>query len=149
MKLGNLVMFGVFVILPIIVGVAIYVGWRATSLAVFDWMAVCCIPTDVFRPAIGLPQSLLYSLPDACWVFAGTSWMHLIWHRMHPWVFIFLILAIGAEVGQALCIVPGVFDWIDIVFYIGGFLLALSGYTHAQTLLVNYGVIGDGRARSG
>jgi len=149
MKLHNISMFGAFVILPIALGTVIYVGWRTTSLLVFDWMAICGIPADVFRPAANLPQPLLYSLPDGCWVFAGTSWMLIIWRRLHAWVFIFAALAIGGEFGQAVQIVPGTFEWNDITFYTGGFILALIGHKYAQTLFIYNRPIGHGRTCCG
>ena len=137
-------MFGTFVVLPIAIGTAIYLGWRSTTLLVFHWMAICGIPDDVFRPHINLPQPLLYSLPDGCWAFAGTSWMLLIWRRLHPWVFVFVVLGAGGELGQALSLVPGAFEWNDIGFYIGGFAFALIGYTYAQTLFINNRPLGHG-----
>ena len=137
MKLNNISMFSACVIWPIALGTAIYVGWRTTSLLVFDWMAICGIPSDVFRPRTNIPKVLLYSLPDACWVFAGTSWMLIIWRRLHAWVFIFGALAIGGEFGQAFQIVPGTFEWKDITFCTGGFILALIGHKYAQTLFIN------------
>jgi hypothetical protein len=149
MKRQNISMFGAFVILPIAFGTAIYVGWRTTSLLVFDWMAICGIPVDVFRPHTNIPQVLLYSLPDGCWVFAGTSWMLIIWRRLHAWVFIFAGLAIGGEFGQAFQIVPGTFEWNDITFYTGGFILALIGHEYAQTLFVYHRLASHGRTRCG
>jgi hypothetical protein len=149
MKSRNMLIFGAFVLLPLAVGAAIYVGWRTTSLLVFDWMAICGISRDVFRPTVGLPETLLYSLPDGCWVFAGTSWMLIIWRRLHLWVFVFLTLAIGGEFGQALRLVPGTFEWNDIGFYLGGFLLALIGHAHAQTLLIDNRALAHGRTCCG
>jgi len=145
MKCRNVLMFSAFVLLPIAIGIAIYVGWRTTSLLIFNWMAFLGIPHDVFRPAVNLPPTILYSLPDGCWVLAGTSWMLLIWQRFHPWIFVFAALAIGGEFGQAVHLVPGTFEWTDIAFYLGGFVLASVGYKHAQTLFINRRTVGHGR----
>jgi len=138
-------MFAIFVLLPIAIGTAIYVGWRSPSLVVFDWMAYCGIPADSFRPSVSLPQSILYSLPDACWVFAGTSWMLLIWRGLHPWAFVFIVLGVGGEFGQAILVVPGTFDWNDMFFYVGSFTLATIGYTYAKALFINDGSFDYGR----
>jgi hypothetical protein len=142
-------MFIAFVILPIAVGTAVYVGWRTNILFVFDWMAVCGIPADAFRPAVSLPPTILYSLPDGCWVFAGTSWMLLIWDRLHVWVFTFLVLGVGGEFGQAIRFVPGTFEWNDIAFCISGFTLPVIGYKYAQTFFLNGRVVDHGRTCCG
>ena len=142
-------MFCAFVFLPLTLGAAIYVGWRTTSLLVFDWMAICGIPADVFRPTVDLPQTILYSLPDGRWVFAGTSWMLLIWRRLHAWVFVFAALAIGGELGQAFRVVPGTFEWNDITFYVGGFILAMIGHKYAQTLFIHNRFVVHGRTCCG
>lgn len=141
--------FAALVVLPIALGTAVYVGWRSPSLLVFDWMAFFGIPETAFRPVANLPLPLLYSFPDGCWVFAGTSWMLLIWRRVHPWVFVFVVLGVGGEVGQCVGIVPGTFDWNDIACYVGGFLLSCMGCGYAKTLCVDNRSVGHGRACSG
>ncbi|MFN9411856.1 MAG: hypothetical protein ACK57V_05675 [Pirellula sp.] len=141
--------FCLLVILPIAVGSLIYVGWRTTSLWVFHWLAFCGIPSNVFRPSAGLPSVVLYSLPDGCWVIAGTSWMLMIWKRLHPWVFTFVALAIGGEFGQAAGIVPGTFEWNDVSFYTFGFILALIGYRYAETPMVDNSLTHHDRPRCG
>jgi len=137
--------FTVFVLLPLAVGVAIYVGWRSTTLLVFDWMAALGVPAHPFRATADLPQPLLYSLPDGCWAFAGTSWMLLIWRRLHPWVFVFVVLGVGSEFGQALGLVPGTFGWNDVAFYVAGSILAYTGYYCVQTLSVGNRSVDHGR----
>ena len=136
--------FAVFVLLPISAGTLVYVGWRPTSLLVFDWMEVMGIPRDVFRPAVNPPGPILYSFGDGAWVFAGTSWMLLIWQRLHPWVFVFFVLGLGGEVGQALGLVPGTFDWGDVASYIAAFVLACMGVRYAQTFVFDNRVADNG-----
>lgn len=149
MSFRNVILFTMLVLFPIAIGTAIYVGWRTTSLLVFDWMALFGIPHDVFRPAVNLPSPILYSLPDGCWVLAGTTWMLLIWRSWHPWVFVFAALAIGGEFGQAFDFVPGTFEWTDVCFYLGGFILALIGFEYAKTLSLHSRVVGYGHSRCG
>tara|TARA_R110002096_G_scaffold13704_1_gene48174 strand:+ start:606 stop:1091 length:486 start_codon:yes stop_codon:yes gene_type:complete len=146
---NELIMAVVFIVVPIASGAIVYVGWRSTDLLVFDWLAWLGIPEDVFRPDIQLPRWLLYSFPDGCWVFAGTSWMLLIWRRLHAWVYIFAVLGIGGEIGQGLGYVPGTFDWNDISFYVGGFLLSYLGYEYAKTRFIDGRFTGHGGACCG
>ena len=142
-------MFSLFVILPIGVGTGIYVGWRSTSLLVFGWMATCGVPQDFFRQTANLPHPLLYSLPDGCWVFAGTSCMLMIWRRLHAWVFVFVALAICTEFGQAVQVIPGTFEWNDITFYVSGFFLPMIGYKYAKTRPIHNIAIDNGCPRFG
>jgi len=141
--------FTALVVVPLAVGTAVYVGWRSTTILVFDGMALVGIPADVFRPSVELPRTILYSLPDGCWVFAGTAWMLLIWRRIHPWVFAIAVIALAGEFAQALGWVRGTFEWNDVVFYLGGFVLALIGHAHAQTLLISDRCAGHGSAGCG
>ena len=89
------------VALPLLAGGMVYIGWRPTNtIVLFDWMRHWGVPADIFRPSFDLPSVILYSFPDGCWVFAGTSWMLIVWQRLHPWVFAFLVLGVGSEFAQ-------------------------------------------------
>ena len=149
MNFRMLLTFASLVVLPIVLGTVVYVGWRPTNLLVFDWMAIFGIPEKVFRPTLSLPETLLYSFPDGCWVFAGTSWMLMIWRRIHPWIFVFVLLGVGSEFGPRIGLVPGTFEWNDIAFYIGGFTLSCIGYKYEKTLFFDNRSIGNGRACCG
>ena len=133
--------FAIHVVLPIAIGTWIYVGWRSTDLLVFRWIEFCGLSAFVFRPAVSLPDWVLYCLPDGCWVYAATSWMLLIWQRLVPWAWLALILGVGTELGQLAGFVPGSYDLVDILFYVVAFILA--GAIHAQTHLVHSRHLGD------
>ncbi len=134
--------FLLHVVLPTLVGTAVYVGWRTTDLLVFRWIEFLHLEILVFRPTFGLPELLLYSLPDGCWVYAITSWMFLIWNRFVHWVWIGLILAVGAEFGQLFGLVQGTYQTLDVLFYVGGFVLA--GVLNEKAPLVDHCVIHHG-----
>ena len=68
--------------------------------------------------------------------------MLIIWNRTVPWIFAPVILAVGSEIGQLIGTVPGTYDNLDVVFYIGAFLLA--GACHAKARLVNHCAAGNG-----
>jgi hypothetical protein len=137
--------FLVQVVVPIAVGACIYVGWRSTDLLVFRWIESVGAGGLVVRPDAPLPSWVLYTLPDGCWVYAYTSWMLLIWGRMVPWVYSGVALAMGAELGQLVGLIPGTYANLDIAFYVGAFILA--GVAHAQTPLVNRSAARDGVPR--
>lgn len=129
MSLGSvmniLVRFSVHVIFPTAIGTCIYVGWRSTDLLVFRWIEFCGLTGLVIRPTLALPDWLLYSLPDGCWVYSATSWMMLIWNRLVPWTWVAVLLAVSAEYGQLFGLVQGTYQSLDVFFYLAGFICAV------------------------
>jgi hypothetical protein len=82
-----------------------------------------------------VPDVLLFSLPDALWVYSATASMILAWRRSSAfgarcWQRVPLVLAVGAELGQWLRLVPGTFDIRDVV-------LIAAASTLASILLEN------------
>lgn len=71
------------------------------------------------------------SLPDALWLFSGFFIFDTIWGQKTTiskilWISILWIVAIGAEVGQALKLLPGTFDINDITLMLIASLFALK-----------------------
>lgn len=83
------------------------------------------------RPlASALPEWVRYSLPDALWAFAFVSAMCAIWrHRLSAasagWIGFAVLCAGGSELGQALGVVRGTFDWHDLLLLAVACALAL------------------------
>ena len=75
--------------------------------------------------------------------------MLLIWGRIHAWVFVFAVLGVSGEIGQWTGLVPGTFDWNDIVFHVVGFILACKGHEYAKARSIDNRTVGYGRACSG
>jgi hypothetical protein len=126
------------VALPVFVGVAIYTLWRSPHLLVFDWYqrVGLSVPISLARSTAApikrsIPAVVLYSVPDAMWVYAFTSALTLIWMdrsssaQRNIWLVVPSVLALGAEFGQALHVVPGTFDWADVACYIIAGVLGL------------------------
>jgi predicted Abi (CAAX) family protease len=70
--------------------------------------------------AIFLPTWIIFSLPNALWLFSGILIFETIWGSKQStgkifWLSLFLITAIGAEIAQGLSLLPGTFDWQDIL----------------------------------
>ena len=117
------------VVVPVAIGAAVYLLFRTTSLLVFEWLrSIGLLETTLavrgLVAGINPPEWLLYCLPDGLWVYAVTSWMILIWKRNPPlpWLFVGVALGVGGELGQAVAIVPGTYQHLDMVFYVAGFL---------------------------
>jgi hypothetical protein len=125
--------------LPILVGGLIYLAFRDTSLLMFRWagwfgldVAIEAMRVHTLPHRPGIPDWILFSVPDGVWVFACTAFFARLWHDGH-WVFrgfwigLGPALAIGGELGQLgfIGLVPGTFDPADMIFYIASTAAAL------------------------
>ncbi len=141
--------FVLHVVMPVAVGTAIYIGWRDQQMLVFRWIDAVGANWLVVRPDISLPGWVKNCLPDGCWVYAYTSWMLMIWRRMNVWVVTGVVLAVGGELGQLVGLVVGTYDNIDMVCYLGGFLLSWVIYAKTAPVLGggggHHGGSGDGQ----
>jgi len=127
------------VLIPLIIGAIVYLLWRETSLWAFSWVALFHLDTPLnwLREAassIHVPELVLYSLPNALWVYSLTVAMGLVWaigggHGCKPWIVSGLLLGCGAELLQLTPLVPGTFDPIDLAFSLFAALFGL-GFLH-------------------
>lgn len=112
---------------PVGLGAAIYLLLRAPHLRVFSWAAEVGLgPTVSLLRVRTLPlredlaEWVLYSLPDALWVYALTAAMVLVWRggsgrTRFLWIGSGLALGAGGELGQWIGVVPGTFDPVDLL----------------------------------
>ncbi|MFY9821038.1 MAG: hypothetical protein WAM82_06635 [Thermoanaerobaculia bacterium] len=122
---------------PLLIGGIIYMIWRAETLQMFRWFEFVHLESAIYtlREMYGgqggqLPTWLLYSLPDAAWTYSLSMYMGLLWIDTSPRVAFSLAaigptLGIGAELGQALRIVPGTFDLADILLSAAAFIVSI------------------------
>jgi len=117
------------VVSPLLIGGAIYICWRDPSLVLFDWFQAIGLSSSVegiravtLPYAAQLPRWLLYSLPDALWVYAAIMLMDCIWHERRTrrvnrrlWLWSGPLLAIVIELGQLAGLIRGSFDPYDLV----------------------------------
>ncbi|AKF09126.1 hypothetical protein DB32_006275 [Sandaracinus amylolyticus] len=133
------------VILPLIVGGAIYLGWRDGSLLGWRWAdalgvreVASALRGSLRATDIVLPEWALFSLPDALWVYALTWALS----RVHAEsdvkeralaLFVPLALGPGAELAQLARVVPGTFDVLDLALTTVALVAAIwtSGGTRA------------------
>lgn len=114
----------------LLMGGLIYVFWRKDTLMMFIWFdrigltdIVCLLRDRAGRLSMCLPNWILFSLPNALWLFGGLLVFDFIWGNKSSvsklfWFSAFWFIAVSAEVGQALRIIPGRFDWQDITIMI-------------------------------
>jgi len=115
--------------MPLTLGVVAYIAWRETEVRIVTWMPRIVI--DVLRSSVGripMPRIVAGSLPDCAWGWAfgaalGLVWRDRAWREKAPWMIVGCVLAAGVEIGQAVNVIPGVFDWIDLVSIVIGYAL--------------------------
>jgi len=66
------------------------------------------------------PDWIIYSLPDALWMFALMLVIMMIWdfrltRQSIPWIILAVIAGILFEIGQGINIIKGTFDPIDVI----------------------------------
>jgi hypothetical protein len=132
----------VHVVVPLVIGTLAYAAWRSTDVRIVTWMSRIA-PRGVAAMhgtgASRLPAVILGSLPDAAWAWAfgaalSLVWLGRAWREKAPWLAAGAVLALLAEVGQAIGVVPGTFDAIDLVAIALGFAAGatLAGRSPAQ-----------------
>ena len=114
------------VVIPTLVGAAIYTLWGTRTLLVFKWYnafgltrTVAYLRT-VAGPRSALPSVVIFSLPDALWVYALTATMCCIWWDIDGlgkriWICAGVLLGVAGELGQLFGLVPGTFDPLDLL----------------------------------
>lgn len=138
------------VVVPLSIGGAIYICWRDPSLWLFDWVGYAGLAATVdglrqltLPYAAVLPRWVLYSLPDALWVYAAIMFMDRIWSgdatrklNRRIWLCSGPLLAIVIELGQLTKLIPGNFDPNDLLLSAaatGMAALVINNHRKSQT----------------
>lgn len=86
-----------------------------------------------------IPRWIIFSLPQALWSYALLSFCAEVWRgaegggrQRRTWIAAALLVIFGSEAGQALSLVPGVFDLNDIYGCIGACSCALWRLSREQ-----------------
>lgn len=110
-----------------LIGIMIYILFRPTSLLIFHWvdffglMPIIYALRSYSHNFIGfLPNWFVYSLPFALWVSSYLLCIRAIWgqsvSRSHYlWFWFVPIVSITVELFQHLHILPGTFDFLDLL----------------------------------
>jgi hypothetical protein len=111
----------------LLLGSAIYVLFRPTSLLMFHWFDVIGMttPINIIRTWVDgsveyMPTWFVYSLPFALWVSSYLFFVKGIWWNStsrfrHVWFWCIPVIAVAAELAQNISIIPGHFDRVDLV----------------------------------
>jgi hypothetical protein len=126
MSWSNRLFLNVF--LPLLLGVAIYLAFRPSHLRVFEWVTAVGADQIIndYRTILShiralLPAWIIYSLPNAFWVYSFVSFMLLVWEDANVsfsrlFLLVPSILAVLMEFGQKFNYLVGTFDIADLSF---------------------------------
>lgn len=113
-------------VLPLLLGGGIYILWRSPGLLMFRWLEsfhlgwlVSSARGSHLVQSIRPAQWVLFSLPNALWVLSLVTAAGLLWGGTRATnalaVGIAALIGVGAEVAQALGLLPGTFSAIDLL----------------------------------
>jgi hypothetical protein len=114
----------------LLVGSAIYILFRPTSLLMFNWADALglMIPIHALRMHClsvtnFLPSWFIYSFPFALWVVAYLFFVKAIWWQSaSPWRYLWFwcvpLVSVTAEICQYHGLIQGTFDPVDILIII-------------------------------
>ena len=118
------------IILPIFIGSGIYVLFREKTLLMFDWFSylkldfiIDSLRNNFYGYRTYIPKSILFSLPDALWVYSLTMFLS-IYFKNRIFLSMIFIGSIITEISQ-LWFVIGTFDIYDVIYMFALYLVAM------------------------
>ena len=127
-------LFLAFILLAI--GGFIYYAFRTEELTMFAWANSIGLSNHistirVILSDIQLPNFIVYCLPNALWTISyiiATDTLISITNNRLIWAISLPIIAATLEVFQALSLIPGTFDWMDLCCFLIPTLTYLAYY---------------------
>lgn len=129
---GVAIIKALIAVLPLLLGVLIYLLFRPGTVRVFQWLAFAGLqePLALIRAyTMGLlplvPEWLVYSLPNGLWAFSYSFIITDYWWKQANFLKYFWLLSVpavglGYEVMQFAGIIPGTFCYHDLLFCTAG-----------------------------
>lgn len=121
----------------LLAGGLIYLLWRVDSLLMFSWcrtIGVDGVIIDWRSAAVAyrssVPSWVIYSLPQALWLFSGLIMFSVVWsrpsHRQQRvfWTSAFTAMAVILELAQARWAGMGRFDSVDLALLTVAYVVA-------------------------
>lgn len=118
------------IIIPLLIGGLIYIGFRSKSLLLFKWFSLLGLEEliNLYRlnvKSIELPGFILYSLPDGLWSYSFLEFIGLFKVKLLVWMVVCLIISF--EFLQLFSIIEGTFCFIDLTVNVAVVILYLKG----------------------
>jgi hypothetical protein len=125
----------IHIFLPILIGIMIYTFWRGIYLV---------DPAQMVFPMFvnsQPPSWIKFNLPDGLWMYAFQSSFFIIWSQSNTkyfvlWILCSFIMSLFLEILQRMHIMPGTFDWFDILAYsISSIIIVLTKINFKTNIL--------------
>ena len=120
----------IHIFLPIFVGSMIYILFREENLLMFKWFKflklnfiINFLRYNFYKYRIYIPRSVLFSLPDAFWVYSFTMFLSIYFKNRIILSSIF-VGSIIIEILQ-LWFITGTFDIYDVIYMFALYLIAM------------------------
>lgn len=116
-------------VLSLSVGGSLYLLYRPETLVMFEVCKYLGIYDFIIsvRPQYTINSWVVYSLPDGLWLLAYILLMAALWNfdvlKSLRASFPLVLMAIGSEFLQIPRLIPGVFDWLDLICYVGACII--------------------------
>lgn len=115
------------------IGGLIYIRYRSESLLMFDWFHNLGLTDFIedFRSNSDIPNVygwVKYNLPAGLWLFAYMFVIDAVWGKDKNLVsmyflYVLPLLAVASEFMQLVGLLPGTFDFMDLISYMSAILL--------------------------
>ncbi len=120
----------ILAVICLLAGSLIYILFRPTTLLMFNWadslglmdiISIMRAWVDGYEKL--LPNWVIYSLPFGLWVASYLFFIDCIWGRSkafvrHVWFWSVPVIAFTAECAQIFEIIPGHFDFLDLLIIV-------------------------------
>ena len=116
--------------LPIFIGSMIYILFREKELLMFNWFnylklnfIIDFLRNNFYEYRIYIPKSILFSLPDALWVYSFTMFLSIYFKNR----IILSAIFVGSIITEILQLwfVVGTFDIYDVIYMFVLYLIAM------------------------
>ena len=116
--------------LPIFIGSMIYILFREKELLMFNWFnylklnfIIDFLRNNFYEYRIYIPKSILFSLPDALWVYSFTMFLSIYFKNR----IILSVIFVGSIITEILQLwfVVGTFDIYDVIYMSALYLIAM------------------------
>ena len=119
-------------VVPLVVGVLVYVAWRSTDVRLVGWFPESMVlAMRAFASHVPLPSVVLGSGPDLAWGWSFGAAMGIVWQgrplsrKKLGWLLAGAAVASYAEIGQLWQLPPGRFDPIDLASIVLGYAIGV------------------------
>lgn len=121
------------VVVPLVLGVLVYVAWRSTEVTLVRWFPSSIVSAlRAFAAHVPLPAFVVGTAPDLAWGWSFGAMMGIVWagrpmsRRKIGWLCAGVIVAAYAEIGQLWQLPPGRFDVVDLAAIVFGYAIGAA-----------------------